>query len=964
MNKIMNNISDTRKIFAGLLVGVLSLAGCAGKLDEPVNPTDDPLQFPDETQVTFKADITKASGEDTPHYAYNEIHMLNEANCTFTMPGASEGIREYSMKSSIDPFFKSFSLKVNDFNLSTGKNDKGNPKIVSRWTQVDVKKDNDHLIAAARLDVEGSGNGPVLDYKFEHTGTKLSVRFREVPGNIQLGYQEEKMSVSLHHQVSSADYFVEGKRLLELAVSNTADPTDASIQNPVLCNYRSTAKYTTTEFKAPVLLSGSTALKPRDIAVYTAIVPATPNYIFNSIDKSVIVIPSSGVTDEDYLLVTISDDYLGTDNYAGGTYKIKLSDITLSGTDGQKLTHLEAGKHLSITLYIDYNNLVLGTAEFCEWDEAVAEGNLYGDDAFLDPYTVSEDGKTYTVNQIDGLYAWAKALNESQTKDINLILSRDIRMPEMEEGKSNWEIDGDLPYVGTIDGQGHTIENLTVLAPNSSKFGFIPVLGEQGVIRNLTIKNIKIGNYVGTPDFAGSVVAYNDGTIIDCHADGVLISESANNYIGGIAGQNNGMIIKCTNAAEMTAYSFGGIAHTNNGYVFGCFNYGTITCASADHSVGGIVANNVQDVVACANRGALSGNSDLLGCLVGNNTGKLVASWSSNGETLVGSGSSVECHYYSSPSDYIPDTVNEINKAVKAYNETSVVDSPFGWTISATDKWLELIDYTDDLVKTDYEMSNDGKTMTVYTYSGLYEWERRVNNGETTLNLTLGGDITLPAPRVGESNWTPVCYQTNSTYNYYNGTINGQGYKIIGMTIIRPTNTTGYANGDLGFVSILGAGGKISNVIFENATVAGTTAVGVVAGEIADATIEACLVTGNSSVTGSFYVGGIVGLAGIPNESTTGNSLVIACGSVAEVSGNNAGATAWGSAYGCWSTDNDDFGKNYSSNASRIVGCVVGDAAAINAGVDNMNSALADKGSQWRWVAGMNGSYPTLNRIN
>lgn len=72
MNKIMNNISDARKIFAGLLVGVLSLAGCTGKLDEPVNPTDDPLQFPDETQVTFKADITKASGEDTPHYVFTQ----------------------------------------------------------------------------------------------------------------------------------------------------------------------------------------------------------------------------------------------------------------------------------------------------------------------------------------------------------------------------------------------------------------------------------------------------------------------------------------------------------------------------------------------------------------------------------------------------------------------------------------------------------------------------------------------------------------------------------------------------------------------------------------------------------------------------------------------------------------------------------------------------------------------------
>ena len=149
-----------------------------------------------------------------------------------------------------------------------------------------------------------------------------------------------------------------------------------------------------------------------------------------------------------------------------------------------------------------------------------------------------------------------------------------------------------------------------------------------------------------------------------------------------------------------------------------------------------------------------------------------------------------------------------------------------------------------------------------------------------------------------------------------------------------------------------------------SATVQGTNGVAVIAGEIANSTIEACLVTGNSSVTGTLNVGSIVGVCGKQAESTTGNSFVIACGSVASVSGNNTNSNGTGTTIGCWSTDTDDFGKNYGSIADRIVGCVAGDAVTINAEVQTMNNALETKGSQWRWIAGSDDALPTLSNGN
>lgn len=1021
MNNIYNYMHRTLWILMGIIISLFSFSGCSDLIEENLYDSDILGNLPANTPVSVNAGITRASYDQ--QYAFNEIHEAHQAQYTLYMPGANGDVEYNQEHSCLEEFVSSVDLQVYDFNLSTGRDENGAAKVVSRWTQLEVKKENSHdlLIAATRLQLDENGLNPVLDYNLMHAGTKISVYLRETNtgATTPLFRYRDGLSAEIKHQTSSADYFINNKRLIDLAAANTTDPEDNLIQLPQLCTYKNGNDYETTPLKIPVWQDGTESIKKdnNEVLIFSAILPATPKYTINKENGTVEAIQNPGFTDEEYLSVTIEDKYVtGSSINAGGTYKIKLKDIDLSidYDEREKLTSLEPGMHLKITLYIDYNNKIQASAAFCKWDEAFAEGNLYGDSAYLQPYTVSEDGKTYTVYQPNGLLAWAKALNDSQSKDINLVLEQNISLPEMIQGKSNWELVGinkDTPYIGKIDGKGHTIENLIITNQGDGNYGFIPVLGANGEIKDLTIKNIKLTNEVNAYYFAGALAACNYGTITNCNSQGNMNNQTQYFYIGGITGENYGIVKDCTNSASITSFVSGGIAITNygniincqnkgtvnsstssagiavfnEGYIFGCSNSSIVRGTSVSDGVGGIAGNNIKDIVGCANNGnvAFVSGSGMLGSLAGRNAGKVVSSWSSEGNNLVGenysssnaspAGSTVECYYFASPQDYFGDMVNELNKAIKQYNQYNGENSDFPYLWKFIDsKWMQLVDYNEELIKPDYLISDDGKTMTVYTYAGLYEWERRVNSqaGESlaspkigNLNLILGNDIRLPDPKEGEGNWTPVCYQPNgeSRERHYTGKIDGQGYKITGMKILRQKNTIGNENSTLGFVSMLGTDGNISNIVFENANVTGTSSVGIVAGEIQNGTIEGCLITGSSSVTGSTNVGGIVGVVGNnnPNLNLT-NSKVIACGSTAAIVSGNNSTTAKGSSYGCWSTDSNDLGNNYGTRS----GVANGDVSTINNAIIDMNNTLESVNSQWRWTAGANNSLPVLTKQN
>jgi hypothetical protein len=132
--------------------------------------------------------------------------------------------------------------------------------------------------------------------------------------------------------------------------------------------------------------------------------------------------------------------------------------------------------------------------------------------AAKDPgYTVSEDGKTYTVTSADGLLAWNEAVQKDMT--LNCTLADNIDLT----GK-DWTPIGTSfgnSYTGTFDGNGKTITGLTVTGSDryTGLFGFI-----KGTVKNVVLTEINITS--GT--FVGGVAGWSfGGNIENCSVSGM-----------------------------------------------------------------------------------------------------------------------------------------------------------------------------------------------------------------------------------------------------------------------------------------------------------------------------------------------------------------------------------------------------------------------------------------------------------
>ena len=164
--------------------------------------------------------------------------------------------------------------------------------------------------------------------------------------------------------------------------------------------------------------------------------------------------------------------------------------------------------------------------------------------AAKDPgYTVSEDGKTYTVYTADGLLAWNKAVQNDLT--LNCTLTADITLT------GEWTpigTDYKNSYTGTFDGGNHTISGLTVKGSdeNAGLFGYIGKDG--GTVKNVVLENVQI-----TSDYqygyVGGVAGYSRGNIENCSVSGSVSSRCT---AGGVVGQQfGGSITLCGSSATV-----------------------------------------------------------------------------------------------------------------------------------------------------------------------------------------------------------------------------------------------------------------------------------------------------------------------------------------------------------------------------------------------------------------------------
>ena len=454
-------------------------------------------------------------------------------------------------------------------------------------------------------------------------------------------------------------------------------------------------------------------------------------------------------------------------------------------------------------------------------------------------------------------------------------------------------------FRGIFNGGGHVIQGLTI---NGTDYyvGLFGYIGTGGVVKDLVIDKNSIVR--GTNNI-GSVAGYSEGMVADCCNMG---SVRGSNYVGGVVGYNLGVITDCCNAGLVSyGYFVGGVAGYNGGTVTNCYNtgsisggnyhvggvagqnYGTVansynmgSVVGTGYYVGGVAGSNFYLVTNCYNTGSVAGTNDV-GGVVGNNYFSTVSNCYSAGSVIgtngVGGvigrnsyGTVGMCYYntdtYTGPDNgfgtglttaqmtaddvligsmsdlgpafekrendadlYYPELAvfkNSADPAVREASRLSVIAGT-AWNGSGTETDPYLINNAEDLARLSDEV-NGGND-----FAGAY------------FLMTADIDLGVAPYNTG---WTPI---GNSSSNPFRGNFNGGSHVIQSLTVVG-------TNINVGLFGRVVEGGVLKDLgIDENSTVSGGYYVGGVVGYNYYGTVENCYNMG--SVGSNNLVGGVVG---------------------------------------------------------------------------------------------------------
>ncbi len=239
--------------------------------------------------------------------------------------------------------------------------------------------------------------------------------------------------------------------------------------------------------------------------------------------------------------------------------------------------------------------------------------------------TNSLQGLGYRARLTNGNYALGADIDASDTANWNCSGSTCSGFATL--GGDN----GSFGLVGSFDGLGHTISNLTINRPSAWSVGLFGSTATSARISNVGLVNAAVsgGQYVG------SFTGLNWGEISNSYTTGRVVANGF--YVaGGLVGYNEGIISDSASASTVTygsaLYSYqssaGGLVGLNAGTVTGSHATGSVSISS-NYSLdilsivltGGLVGYNRGGVINNSYAtGTVSGTAEI-GGLVGNNNG-------------------------------------------------------------------------------------------------------------------------------------------------------------------------------------------------------------------------------------------------------------------------------------------------------------------------------------------------------
>ena len=545
---------------------------------------------------------------------------------------------------------------------------------------------------------------------------------------------------------------------------------------------------------------------------------------------------------------------------------------------------------------------------------------------------LTQDGDdTYLIYTAENLKEFAAIVNGTDSisadSDADARLMNDIDLSSVcSEENGTWTPIGNSSneYIGTFNGNGHTISGLYIDSSDNDYKGLFGYVGSSGKIEKLSVSGSVSGNryvggvvglnsgivencynigkvsgnrYVGgvvgyngtgatvsncyntgtitgTDDYVVGVVGYNRGTVKNCHNIGEV---SGNRYVGGVVGSNNnGRVENCHNTGSVTGTDdyVGGVVGYNYGSVTNCYNTGSVS--GPGNQVGGVVGYNISSVTNCYNTGSVSGTGNQVGGVVGYNDGGRVGGRVENcyntgevsGNSYVGgvvgdnssSGNVTGC-YFLQQDPVIPG----IGGGYTDRQTAEPVDNldALCENFKSVTGWETNTILKRPVLKDNHE--DDGSEQhpyEIFTAAQLENFRDIVNgpDGNPAAHAVLMENITLNS----SEEWTPI-----GTSSLYSGTFDGNGKTINIYTTADYQGLFGYVYG--GTVKNLNVSGTVSNV-------------GAVGGivNVNSGRVENCTFSGSVKGSGVF-VGGVVG----NNGGTVTGCIFSGSGSVTGVTGSS-----------------------------------------------------------------------------
>jgi hypothetical protein len=274
----------------------------------------------------------------------------------------------------------------------------------------------------------------------------------------------------------------------------------------------------------------------------------------------------------------------------------------------------------SLTVTIRYINTSITQTVDVELNVGVDQPSVYGGGTgtMEDPYQI------WTAEQMNtiGLHPkdWDKHFALMADMDMSPYTGWSLNLIGEERYFWLWGA-----FSGTFDGRGHTLSGLTI-SKGCFVVGLFRGIVENGVVQNLGLisPTVVVSSDCGGDPIVSSYAGILAGTVTsggrieNCWIeDG---SVEAGNYVGCLAGSNDGTIQNCRVSGSVKGLAtVGGLVGSNGGEISNCYSRCTVSGTS---TVGGLSGNNYQGkMIHCYSTGKPTGTSNVGGLCGSKTTG-------------------------------------------------------------------------------------------------------------------------------------------------------------------------------------------------------------------------------------------------------------------------------------------------------------------------------------------------------